>query len=387
MRLYLSDSSFEVGGQSYEGFPILVDSNGHIVEVALRFFVDYLIGRVGAEDLKTWEAYGRHLYDYFGYLEPRKNLGWDKIPAEGSGDVSPLAHYVHWCKKSVGNKGRYINEKRATIERFYAWALQFGLVTEMPSMRIDIRAHTNRGRLSYTSAKGGVQKVSSLRLPEPEEPLLVLTRSQIDVVLSGVNNPTHRAVLYLGLNTGLRAEELVSFPKKYIFDCSKLSSKVKIVSVNLDPSDMSLKNNKRRTVRLSVSCMNMLWQYREGVRPRLQRLAPDSNNLFLNRFGKPFVEDGLIAPLARLGRRIGFHIHPHMLRHTFATHTLSSLQDLKSVGKIRSSPLIILKNLLGHSSVTTTSRYLHHLDAIDDSYGTSYQAEIEALVLGYIDAK
>lgn len=387
MRLYLSDSSFEVGGQSYEGFPILVDSKGHIVEVALRFFVDYLIGRVGAQDLKTWEAYGRHLYDYFGYLEPRNNLSWDQIPAEGSGDVSSLAHYVHWCKKSVGNKGRYINEKRATVERFYTWALQVGLVTEMPSMRIDIRAHKNRSILSHTSAKGGVQKVSSLSLPEPDEPLLVLTRGQIETVLSGVNNPTHRAVLYLGLNTGLRAEELVSFPKKYVVDCSKFSSKVKTVSVNLDPADMNIKNNKRRTVRVSVGCMNILWQYREGIRPRLQRLAPDSNHLFLNRFGNPFADDGLVTPLARLGRRIGFHIHPHMLRHTFATHTLSSLQDLKSAGKIRSSPLIILKNLLGHSSITTTSRYVDHLDAIDDSYGTKYQAEIDALVLGYLDAK
>ena len=133
--------------------------------------------------------------------------------------------------------------------------------------------------------------------------------------------------------------------------------------------------------------MNILWQYREGIRPRLQRLAPDSNNLFLNRFGKPFVDDGLVAPLDRLGRRIGFHIHPHMLRHTFATHTLSSLQDLKSAGKIRSSPLIILKNLLGHSSITTTSRYVDHLDAIDDSYGTNYQSEIDALVLGYLNEK
>lgn len=66
MRLYLSDSSFEVGGQAYEGFPILVDATGVVVEVALRFFVDDLLGRVGARDLKTWESYGRHLYDYFG---------------------------------------------------------------------------------------------------------------------------------------------------------------------------------------------------------------------------------------------------------------------------------------------------------------------------------
>jgi site-specific recombinase XerC len=109
--------------------------------------------------------------------------------------------------------------------------------------------------------------------------------------------------------------------------------------------------------------------------------------LFLTRYGEAFVADGLVAPLARLGQRLGFHIHPHMLRHSFATHTLASLEDLKRSGRLRSSPLVLLKGLLGHASINTTSRYLHHLDAIDDAYGTRYQAEIDALALGYLNAQ
>jgi integrase/recombinase XerD len=105
VNLYLSDHRFQVGGQRYADFPILVDSAGKIVEVALRFFVDRLLRSGSARDPKTWKAYGQHLYDYFGFLEA-KNLRWDVMPSWNSGDVPALAHYVKWCDASVGNSPR-----------------------------------------------------------------------------------------------------------------------------------------------------------------------------------------------------------------------------------------------------------------------------------------
>lgn len=387
MNLYLSDNSFRVGGQSYPGFPLIVDTNGLLVEVALLFFKDELLGRVGARDEKTWEAYGRHLYDYFGYLEA-KNLRWDHIPAELSGDVSPLAHYIRWCDATVGNNPGYINDKVGTIQRFYRWAQRVRLVDALPFKHTETMSSHVGGMLDYTSGNGRKRATTDMHMREAEKPLVVLSRSQIDLVLRATVNPTHRAMLHLGLNAGLRAEELTSFPAKYVIDCSRLSDKVKSVPVYLDPSEMDTKNDRARTVRVSVPCMNNLWQYRESVRHRLQSLQQSaSGELFLTRDGLPFVADGLVAPLARLGKRIGFHIHPHMLRHTFATHTLASLEDLKRKGRLRGSPIVVLKGLLGHSSITTTSRYLHHLDAIDDAYGTQYQAEIDELVLGYLNER
>ncbi len=387
MRLYASTAAFAIGGQNYEGFPILVDASGAVVEVVLLFFVDELIRGARARDLKTWAAYGQHMYDYFGYLENR--FAWDHVPPEGSGDVSPLSHYVGWCNTTVGNKAGYVNDKRATIERFYEWALRVGRIDELPFTRSDTVSPEADSFLAHTSAVRARRSTSNLHLLEADEdaPDMVLSRGQIDVAFQRATNPTHRGVLYLGLNGGLRAEELATFPHKYVVDCSRLPAKVKSVPVTLDPKDMDTKNAKKRTVRLSVTCMNLLWQYRETVRPRLRSSAkgqPDSSALFLTRFGVPFVADGFVAPLARLGTRTGFHIHPHMLRHTFATHTLASLEDLKRAGKLRSSPLVLLKRLLGHSRITNTSRYLHLLDSIEDAYGTRYQAEIDELALGYL---
>lgn len=385
MNLVLSDSSFEVGGQSYEGFPILVDGSGTIVEVALQFFIDELLGRAGARDLKTWEAYGRHLYDYFGYLEA-KGLSWMYIPGQASGDVAPLAHYVRWCDTTVGNKPGYINDKVGLIRRFYLWAWRAGLVDALPFTDVEVISSHHGGMLDHNSGRCGTRRSTDLHMREAEEPLAVLSRSQIDNTLRTVSNPTHRAMLHLGLNAGLRAEEIITFPSKYVVDCSRLSAKVKSVPVHLNPRDMDTKNDKPRIVRVSVPCMNLLWQYREGIRPALEKAGTAKTpSLFLTRFGNSFAADGLVAPLERLSQRLGFHLNPHMLRHTFATHTLSALEDLKRAGRLKGSPIVILKGLLGHSSITTTSRYLHFLDAIDDAYGTRYQSEIDSLVLGYLD--
>lgn len=385
MNLFLSDSRFDVGGQSYEGFPILINDAGAVVEVALHFFVDELIGRAGARDQKTWEAYGRHLYDYFGYLEA-KGLSWDHLPGAMSGDVSPLAHYVRWCDQTVGNTPSYINDKVGLIRRFYIWALRTGLVDVLPFQDVEVVSLKSKGILSHTSPRGSTRRSTDMYLRESEEPMVVLSRNQIDSTLRIATNPTHRAMVHLGLNAGLRAEEIVTFPSKYVADCSKLSNKVKSVSVYLNPREMATKNDRPRVIRVSVPCMNLLWQYREAVRPALENATPSKNpNLFLTRFGKPFVADGLVAPLARMSEGLGFHLHPHMLRHTFATHTLAALEDLKRAGKLRGSPIVILQGLMGHASITTTSRYLHFLDSIDDAYGTQYQVEIDSLVLGYLN--
>lgn len=380
MNLYLSDHSFQVGGQPYAGFPILVDGTGKIVEVALHFFVDRLLRSGSARDPKTWKAYGQHLYDYFGFLEA-KNLRWEVMPSWNSGDVSALAHYVRWCDASVGNSPGYINDKLGTIKRFYSWAKEAALIIELPFRSLDVASTgRTRGRLAHADGRARRVRTADVNLREPAREIRVLTRAQVDALLRGTMNPTHRAVIHLGLSAGLRAEELATFPADYVTDCSRLPKNVKSVAVRLDPKRMETKNAKARTVRISVSCMDALWQYRATVREQLLHRASTAHDvLFVTRFGVPFQADGFVQPLARIGRKLGFHLYPHMLRHTFATHTLASLEDRKRAGQLRGSPLLLVMELLGHASITMTSRYLHFIDAIDDGYATRYQAEIDAI--------
>jgi integrase/recombinase XerD len=60
-----------------------------------------------------------------------------------------------------------------------------------------------------------------------------------------------------------------------------------------------------------------------------------------------------------------FPVHLHALRHTYATHTLYSLNRLKAMGKYHGDPLLFVMNRLGHASINTTMKYLHALDDLD----------------------
>ena len=75
-----------------------------------------------------------------------------------------------------------------------------------------------------------------------------------------------------------------------------------------------------------------------------------SNILFLNHHGNPLTERGIEDILNRIIKKGGleFTIHPHMLRHTFATHMLDNGADLK-----------VVQELLGHENLSTTQIYTH----------------------------
>src|ERR1700756_5216330 len=221
MNLVFSDENFAIGGQTYEGFPLLHNSRGKIVKLALRFFVDELIGNARAKDLKTWAAYGQHLYDYYGYLEA-KGLSWDYIPEEGSGDVPPISHYVRWCDSTVKNRASYTNDKIGTVERFYRWAKRVGLISLLPFQELPLDERR-------PGARSG--RSTNLRLTEHDSFTHVLSKWQVEELMVGTTNPTHAAAIHLALCAGLRAEELLTFPASRVIDCSKLHRRVRSVKV------------------------------------------------------------------------------------------------------------------------------------------------------------
>ncbi len=108
------------------------------------------------------------------------------------------------------------------------------------------------------------------------------------------------------------------------------------------------KGSKERWVLFGQPTADALGKYLEEVRPKL--LQGSSEALFLNRYGKRLsrrsIEKLVQGYSARAGLRAG--IHPHTLRHTFASHMLEGDADLR-----------VIQELLGHSSPTTTQIYTH----------------------------
>ncbi|HBN8535431.1 TPA: site-specific integrase [Pseudomonas aeruginosa] len=383
MRIVESDQDFKINGVSYPGFPLLIDNGGGVLEIPLLFLIDTLIRSGTANDRKTWKKYGAILYDFLGFLEAKK-LSWDYVPAEGSGEVPPLSHYQSWCLKYCKNTRGYVNHKRNFVERLYEWALKNKLISALP-FSPSCGSSAPAARLAYGHATAGKSGKSKRNLAAYSKPMKYLVHHQIDRMLKGMVNPTHRSVAYLAVATGLRAEELASFPVAYIQSCEDLPDGISTIEVPLSPVDMDLKYDKPRVISITVGCMRAMWQYKVTERARLvKKNGTSPKELFVTKNGLPFVSDGFGKPFQRLGEKLGFHIHPHMLRHTFALNMLVALRRKKAQGKLTGEPILVLMKLLGHSSVQTTLIYVDALAQMDDEGSTSYQDEIDIVAAGLI---
>ncbi|WP_337250375.1 tyrosine recombinase XerC [Methylomarinovum tepidoasis] len=156
-----------------------------------------------------------------------------------------------------------------------------------------------------------------------------------------------RAMWELFYSSGLRLGELAAL------DCGDLDLAGGEVRVRHG------KGGKERLVPVG-HCARRALQHWLGIRPRLA--AADEAALFVNRFGRRLGRRGVQQRLAQWGRRLGFQqpLHPHLLRHSFASHLLETSGDLRAV-----------QELLGHADIATTQIYTHldfqHLASVYDN--------------------
>ncbi|HZT44542.1 MAG TPA: tyrosine recombinase [Gaiellaceae bacterium] len=119
------------------------------------------------------------------------------------------------------------------------------------------------------------------------------------------------------------------------------------------------KGSKERIVPIGRSATEALRRYLSRGRPFLDRRHRPE--LFLNAQGGPLTRAGAFLILRRLAAKAGLEpdrVHPHLLRHSFATHLLEGGADLRSV-----------QEMLGHADLATTEVYLHVTDRLRrDSY-------------------
>jgi integrase/recombinase XerD len=111
------------------------------------------------------------------------------------------------------------------------------------------------------------------------------------------------------------------------------------------------KGNKQRLVPIGEPALNAVKQYVEELRPHLLRFNDDRDQgrLLLSHTGRPIERVATWQIIRRLAKRAGLdHVHPHMLRHSFATHMLAGGADLR-----------VVQELLGHSDIGTTQIYTH----------------------------
>jgi len=155
------------------------------------------------------------------------------------------------------------------------------------------------------------------------------------------------AMFELFYSSGLRLSELTGLDRQYVRTPGYESRGW----LNLDEAEVTVlgKGGKRRAVPVGQAALAAL---RRWLEVRGQLAGPggpdDDAALFLGARGRRIAPRVVQARLAALAQAAGLptHVHPHVLRHSFASHVLQSAQDLRAV-----------QEMLGHANITTTQIY------------------------------
>ncbi len=147
----------------------------------------------------------------------------------------------------------------------------------------------------------------------------------------------NRALLETMYASGLRVSE---------------TADLKLRSVLFDEAVLRVsgKGSKERIVPIGRTALSLIKRYLEEVRPRLVERSPAEQALFVSRHGRRLDRERLWAIVKEAASIAGIkkEIHPHTLRHSFASHLLENGADLR-----------IIQEMLGHADISTTQIYTH----------------------------
>lgn len=382
MRLIKATEDFKLHNHSYEGFPLIVNSEMELVEEVHQFLIYFCITRGRVESKNTWWRYGQDMYDYFGFLEGN-GLDWRLSLATTQHSV--IAAYRDWSV-SLGLSSKTINGRLRTIIKFYEFAMRRHWIESVPYDIETVIINKGKGFLAHTDKSGNQKNTANVMLKEKATALQVLTKQEVKTLMSHPCFISQHLIYRMAVQTGMRKEELLTFPESYIQDPKTKRGKA-IVPVVLDSKDMEVKSgqggtkgNKQRTIHIPLALYERLWQYKLHERNvlLLKNETPVQRALFLNRFGKPYSIKGSIlnTELKKIvGRK---EMSLHSLRHTYATF---KLYGLRSNPDYRGDPLVYVQDRLGHSSILTTQIYLHYLEDLEGDLMTEYDQDIDSICL------
>ncbi|MGN6368648.1 MAG: site-specific tyrosine recombinase XerD [Phycisphaerae bacterium] len=262
----------------------------------------------------TVEAYARDLRDFSTFCDSQNASLTTADPAT----LTAYLQYAQTVKKLATSS---ILRHIASLKMFFRFATARGYASQNPTDLLETPHEWKK-------------------LPD------VLGRDQINALINAVP-PDHRlaqrdrAILELFYACGLRASEL---------------AELNLEDLHLDLGVIRVlgKGRKERIVPIGAPAQLALNTYLKELRPQLiavktTRHKASASRIFLTRSGGPVTRIVLWQLVQKMAKRAGMRaIHPHTLRHTFATHLLSGGADLR-----------IVQELLGHSNVATTQIYTH----------------------------
>ncbi|MGM9857634.1 MAG: tyrosine-type recombinase/integrase [Bacilli bacterium] len=230
---------------------------------------------------------------------------------------------------------RTMKRRISSLRFFYAFLIKFDYMTLNP--------------LDFISLKKGYNKLPEVLYDEVLDKLFKYNQNRDDFLKC-----RDQAILELLYSSGIRASELIDI------EFSNLDLNSRIIRI-------CGKGNKERLVPFSKNAQEAINYYLKDIRPVLLGKSKNdvvSQNLFLNSKGQKLTLRGLEYILNNIEVKTGIdvHLHPHVLRHSFATKLLDNEVDLRTI-----------QELLGHSSLSSTEVYTHvSIESLQETYKNTH---------------
>ena len=247
-------------------------------------------------------------------------------------DLAALSEYC--AERSLSD---WAGLSTADLRRFAAGAHRRGLAPRTVQRRLA----GARSFFNYLEREGEISRNPARGVKAPKPPRNLPQTLDLDQVARLLDIPggdavssRDRAMLELMYSSGLRLAELTGL------ELGGIDMREGLIRV-------TGKGRKTRILPVGRKAIEALEAW---VRRRSELAAPEENALFVGVRGRRISASSVQARLDHWARRSGLpgHVHPHMLRHSFATHLLESSGDLRAV-----------QELLGHADISTTQVYTH----------------------------
>lgn len=273
--------------------------------------------------------------EYFAYLAIERGASPLTIDAY----AKDLALYREFLKKR--DKTQLAQTVRDDIIAFQKDQLAEGFAVST----IERRLSAIKGLHRFALREGYVETDPAQAIPLPKKPARlpdVLSIEQISSLLDSIDTSTpigkrDATMLEVLYGCGLRVSELVNLDRSHML---------------VDEGFLRVfgKGSKERMVPISGIAFDRMVEYLNDVRPELENPQTAANAaLFLNARGGRLTRQSVHRIVTRAGMSIGVkNLHPHTLRHSFATHLLEGGADLRSI-----------QDMLGHADIATTQIYTH----------------------------
>lgn len=302
--------------------------------------IESFLEKISAEDglsRNTVLSYGKDL-ELFARFLASKNLEFEQVQAQ---DIKEYLQQIHEENLSPSSQARKIS----SLKNFYNFLLAEGSIKELPTAYIE----TPKPRK---------------KLPKfltEKEVFSMLDYIAKDASEFGVKLSCMMEILYA---SGLRVSELVGIPMAAIQEITDDKQQKTLRNYLI----ITGKGSKERIAPLNKSAIQALLKYLElrkrsglekskwlfvgsiksekKLKDLKQHKPKKDSHITRQRF------HGMLKELAVLVNIDPARVHPHVIRHSFATHLLNSGVDLR-----------VLQELLGHSDISTTEIYTHILDS------------------------